>query len=90
MESELYSAKDTQGVPPISQVSSVEPSCSGPKEKESHSEGKDRVLPGYLSEEEEIPDHFYDSDLASINEKDFLSDNEPPKDVIEERKLLKK
>ena len=26
-------------------------------------------------EDQEIPDHFYDSDLASINEKDFLSDN---------------
>lgn len=37
-----------------------------------------------------MPDHFYDSDLASVNEKDFLSDNEPPKDQIEERKLLYK
>lgn len=41
-----------------------------------------------IDPEEEIPDHFYDSDLASINEKDFLSDNEPPKDTIQERKLL--
>lgn len=40
--------------------------------------------------EQEIPDHFYDSDLASVNEKDFLSDNEPPKDQIQERKLLYK
>jgi hypothetical protein len=30
-----------------------------------------------------MPDKFYDSDLASVNEKDFLSDNEPPKDVIQ-------
>jgi hypothetical protein len=28
--------------------------------------------------------------LASVNEKDFLSDNEPPKDQIQERKLLYK
>ena len=33
--------------------------------------------------EEEIPDHFYDSDMNSVNEKDFLSDNEPPKDQIQ-------
>ena len=35
--------------------------------------------------DQEIPDHFYDSDLASVNEKDFLSDNEPPKDQVQER-----
>lgn len=37
-----------------------------------------------------MPDKFYDSDLASVNEEDFLSDNEPPKDIVHERKLYHK
>lgn len=37
-----------------------------------------------------MPDKFYDSDLASVNEKDFLSDNQPPKDIAQQRKLLHK
>ena len=41
-------------------------------------------------EDEEIPEHFYDSDIASVNEKDFMSDNEPPKDKVLDRKLLHK
>ena len=41
-------------------------------------------------DDEEIPEHFYDSDMASVNENDFLSDNEPPKDIVYERKLLHK
>jgi hypothetical protein len=28
--------------------------------------------------------------MASVCEKDFLSDNEPPKDTVQERKLLYK
>ena len=33
---------------------------------------------------------FYDSDLQTDNPMDFESDNEPPKDIIREKKLLKK
>lgn len=33
---------------------------------------------------------FYDSDLHSDNPDDFLSDHEPPSDIVRERKLLKK
>lgn len=33
---------------------------------------------------------FYDSDLKSDNPDDFLSDHEPPSDIVRERKLLKK
>ncbi|KAL4496561.1 hypothetical protein ABPG72_015922 [Tetrahymena utriculariae] len=33
---------------------------------------------------------FYDSDLQSDNPDDFHSDHEPPKDIVRERKLLKK
>ena len=42
--------------------------------------------------EETKPDSykFYDSDADSFNERDFLSDNEPPKDELRERKLLHK
>jgi len=36
------------------------------------------------------PLDFYDSDLKSDNPDDFLSDHEPPKDIVRERKLLKK
>jgi hypothetical protein len=28
--------------------------------------------------------------MASVCEKDFMSDNEPPKDIVQERKLLYK
>ena len=33
---------------------------------------------------------FYDTDLNSVNDADFFSDNEPPKDIIMEKKLVRK
>lgn len=33
---------------------------------------------------------YYDSDIQSVNLEDFESDNEPPQDIIKEKKLLKK
>lgn len=34
--------------------------------------------------------NFYDSDLNSMHQSDFESDNEPPKDILMEKKLVKK
>lgn len=49
---------------------------------DSQSENINNDVPKASTVTEELPEHFYDSDIASVNENDFLSDNEPPKDKV--------
>ena len=41
-------------------------------------------------EEENEKEEYYDSDIASVNEADFLSDNEPPKEIVGEKRIITK